>query len=128
MLPKVTRRATSARILIETKDGAQALKPRAIRVTVQIQGPRARTTVDYVFENEHDRRLEGTFFQTLPADASPAGFAMFDQSHPVKSDAFFKSQRMLPRLKGAAHLKDLRLIARPSLGVRWTGAGPKKPW
>jgi tetratricopeptide (TPR) repeat protein len=98
VLPQVARRESAARILIETESGAKALVPRAIRVMVEVQGPRARTVVDYVFENPHDRRLEGTFFHPLPADASPAHFAMFDGTARVTSDAFLTSNRLLPSL------------------------------
>ncbi len=48
-----------------------------LRVTVTVEGPRARTVVDHVFYNPHDRRLEGTFEYPLPTGASPAHFAMY---------------------------------------------------
>jgi tetratricopeptide (TPR) repeat protein len=96
VLAKVAHKKTAARILIETEAGMKALVPRAIRTTVRIQGARARTVIDYVFENPHDRRLEGTFFQPLPADASPAGFSMFDGTARIESEAFFRSRTLLP--------------------------------
>ncbi len=49
----------------------------SLQVTVTIEGPRARTLVDHVFHNPHDRQLEGTFEYPLPTGASPSYFAMF---------------------------------------------------
>jgi von Willebrand factor type A domain/Vault protein inter-alpha-trypsin domain len=48
-----------------------------MHVTVTIEGPRARTLVDHVFRNPHDRQLEGAFEYPLPTGASPSYFAMF---------------------------------------------------
>jgi hypothetical protein len=49
----------------------------SMQVTVTIDGPRARTVVDHVFRNPHERQLEGTFEYPLPTGASPSYFAMF---------------------------------------------------
>jgi Flp pilus assembly protein TadD len=49
----------------------------SLHVTATVEGPRARTVVDHVFRNPHDRRLEGTFEYPLPIGASPSYFAMF---------------------------------------------------
>jgi tetratricopeptide (TPR) repeat protein len=49
----------------------------SLQVTTTIEGPRARTVVDHIFRNPHDRQLEGTFEYPLPSGASPAYFAMF---------------------------------------------------
>jgi hypothetical protein len=49
----------------------------SLQVSVTIEGPRARTVVDHVFRNPHDRQLEGTFEYPLPSGASPCYFAMF---------------------------------------------------
>ena len=38
---------------------------------------RARTTVDHIFRNPHDKQLEGTFEYPVPTGASPSYFAMF---------------------------------------------------
>ncbi|MBY0228541.1 MAG: hypothetical protein K2W96_04595, partial [Gemmataceae bacterium] len=46
-------------------------------MSVQLDGARARTLVDHVFRNPHDRQLEGTFEYPLPAGASPSYYAMF---------------------------------------------------
>src|SRR5262249_26426678 len=44
---------------------------------VQVEGARARTLVDHVFRNPHDKQLEGTFEYPLPTGASPSYYAMF---------------------------------------------------
>jgi hypothetical protein len=49
----------------------------SIQVNVTVEGPRARTVVDHIFRNPHDRQLEGTFEYPLPTGASPSYFAMF---------------------------------------------------
>jgi hypothetical protein len=54
-----------------------ALELVSLNVSVTIEGPRARTVVDHIFRNPHDRQLEGTFEYPLPSGASPSYFAMF---------------------------------------------------
>src|SRR5207302_2563343 len=49
----------------------------SLNVTVTVEGPRARTVVDHIFRNPHDRVLEGTFEYPLPTGASASYFAMF---------------------------------------------------
>jgi hypothetical protein len=49
----------------------------SLHVSVTVEGPRARTIVDHVFRNPHNRQLEGTFEYPLPSGASPSYFAMF---------------------------------------------------
>jgi tetratricopeptide (TPR) repeat protein len=76
--PQVWRRRagppTFARVYVG--DG-NALELVSLQVSVTVEGPRARTVVDHVFRNPHDRQLEGTFEYPLPAGASPSYFAMF---------------------------------------------------
>jgi hypothetical protein len=76
--PKVWRRGagrpTFARVYVG--DGT-SLDLVSMQVSVTVEGPRARTVVDHVFRNPHDRRLEGTFEYPLPTGASPSYFAMF---------------------------------------------------
>ncbi|HEV3257912.1 MAG TPA: VIT domain-containing protein [Gemmataceae bacterium] len=67
-------RPTFARVYVG--DG-NALELVSLQVTVTIEGPRARTVVDHIFRNPHDRQLEGTFEYPLPTGASPSYFAMF---------------------------------------------------
>jgi hypothetical protein len=68
------RRPTFARVYVG--DG-NSLELVSIRVSVVVHGPRARTTVDHIFRNPHDKQLEGTFEYPLPTGASPSYFAMF---------------------------------------------------
>ena len=44
----------------------------SLHVTTTVEGPRARTVVDHVFRNPHDKVLEGTFEYPLPSGASPS--------------------------------------------------------
>jgi hypothetical protein len=68
------RRPTFARVYVG--DG-NSLELVSLHVTVTVEGPRARTLVDHIFRNPHDRQLEGTFEYPLPSGASPSYFAMF---------------------------------------------------
>lgn len=79
----------------------ESLIPRAYRIQVAIDGPRARTTVEYVFENPHDRALEGTFRYALPRGATPAAFGMFRGAPEV--DAVSSTGRLLPALDAASN-------------------------
>ena len=67
-------RPTFARVYIG--DG-NSLELVSLHVSVTIEGPRARTVVDHIFRNPHNRQLEGTFEYPLPTGASPSYFAMF---------------------------------------------------
>ncbi len=57
--------------------GGASLELRKVRVSVNVEGLRARTVVDHVFYNPHDRALEGTFHYPLPPEASISSYAMF---------------------------------------------------
>ncbi len=65
---------TFARVYVGDKNSLELV---SMRVTVTVEGPRARTVVDHVFRNPHDKQLEGTFEYPLPSGASPSYFAMF---------------------------------------------------
>jgi hypothetical protein len=67
-------RPTFARVYVGDKTSLELV---SLHVSVSIEGPRARTLVDHVFRNPHDRVLEGTFEYPLPAGASPSYYAMF---------------------------------------------------
>jgi hypothetical protein len=71
---KSVARPSFARVYVG--DG-NSLELVSLHVTVTVEGPRARTLVDHVFRNPHDRQLEGTFEYPLPTGASPSYFAMF---------------------------------------------------
>jgi tetratricopeptide (TPR) repeat protein len=68
------QRPTFARVYV---GGGNSLELVSLQVTVTVEGPRARTVVDHIFRNPHDRQLEGTFEYPLPTGASPSYFAMF---------------------------------------------------
>jgi hypothetical protein len=68
------RRPAFARVYV---GGGNSLELVSLQVSVSIEGPRARTLVDHIFRNPHDRQLEGTFEYPLPTGASPSYFAMF---------------------------------------------------
>jgi hypothetical protein len=65
---------TMARVYVG--DG-NSLELVSLQVTTTVEGPRARTVVDHIFKNPHDKQLEGTFEYPLPTGASPSYFAMF---------------------------------------------------
>lgn len=68
------QRPTFARVYVGSGNSLELV---SIQVTTTIEGPRARTVVDHIFRNPHDKRLEGTFEYPLPTGASPSYFAMF---------------------------------------------------
>jgi hypothetical protein len=68
------RRPTVARVYLGDKNTLMLI---SLQVTVSVDGPRARTVVDHIFYNPHDRQLEGTFEYPLPTGSSPSYFAMF---------------------------------------------------
>lgn len=116
--PLMDRAVASPRLgKVVFRDEAGQFKPlpiRALRTLVYVEGPRARTVVDYVVENPHPRMLEGSLRYPLPQDASPAffgtfqGSVAFDPLHP-KADA---ATRVLPALlDDAAATASLSAIA-----------------
>ncbi|MHC4920738.1 MAG: VIT domain-containing protein [Planctomycetota bacterium] len=60
-----------------------------MRVTVTIEGARARTVVDHIFRNPHEKQLEGTFEYPLPASAAASYFAMFLTARQEEIPEFF---------------------------------------
>jgi hypothetical protein len=68
------QRPTIARVYVGDNNSLELV---SLQVTVTVEGPRARTLVDHIFRNPHDRRLEGTFEYPLPTGARPSYFAMF---------------------------------------------------
>jgi hypothetical protein len=76
--PKVWKRdaarPTVARVYVGDSNSLELV---SMHVSVHVEGPRARTVVDHVFRNPHDKQLEGTFEYPVPAGASPSYYAMF---------------------------------------------------
>ncbi|MCB9630048.1 MAG: VWA domain-containing protein [Sandaracinaceae bacterium] len=76
--PQTWRRASGAqRFATVSLGGGNTLELRDVRVRVHVEGFRARTVVDHIFYNPHERTLEGTFRYALPPEASVSSYAMF---------------------------------------------------
>ncbi|HSA23297.1 MAG TPA: VIT and VWA domain-containing protein, partial [Myxococcota bacterium] len=87
------------KVLVRNEEGKLVpLELRELRVVAYLQGPRARTVVDAVFENRAERAIEGTFYFPLPAESAPVGFAMFAGGIPADAARLFAGGRSLPRL------------------------------
>jgi len=69
--------------------GGNSLELERMRVTVRIEGARARTVVDHIFRNPHGKPLEGTFEYPLPAGASVCYYAMFLNDSRTEIPDFF---------------------------------------
>lgn len=76
-VPYVWKRDVQRPTVARVYGGGLALQLVSLQVTVVVEGPRARTLVDHIFRNPHDRALEGTFEYPLPLGACPSYFALF---------------------------------------------------
>nr|WP_242544397.1 VIT domain-containing protein [Corallococcus sp. NCSPR001] len=124
VLPRVEAAPRAAKVLVMGDDGRyQPLKARAVRVVTYIQGARARTVVDHLFENDSGRSLEGTFYYPLPGGATVAGFALYSGAVAVDTPSLFQSPDLLPPL-GDAPAEPERLSASAPPSVR----GAKRSW
>jgi tetratricopeptide (TPR) repeat protein len=124
VLPKVEAAPRAAKVLVMDASGRyQPLKTRAVRVVTYIQGARARTVVDHLFENDTSRALEGTFYYPLPGGATVAGFAMYSGAVAVDTPSLFQSSELLPPLgEGSAKAEELGAAAPPG------PPGAKRSW
>jgi hypothetical protein len=101
--PLVWRRDVSRPTLARVYVGdSKSLELVNLHVTVTLEGPRARTVVDHVFRNPHDRQLEGTFEYPLPSGASPSYFAMFPGKSQERMPPTFAPGGDAPPLPAAA--------------------------
>ncbi|MFP2896394.1 VIT domain-containing protein, partial [Corallococcus sp. 4LFB] len=124
VLPRVEAAPRAAKVLVMSDDGRyQPLKARAVRVVTYIQGSRARTVVDHLFENDTGRSLEGTFYYPLPGGATVAGFALYSGSVTVDTPSLFQSPDLLPPL-GDDSTESERLAASAPPAAR----GSKRSW
>ncbi|MFL5352852.1 DUF2135 domain-containing protein [Archangium sp.] len=115
VLPKVESAPRMAKVLVQDEQGRyQPLTARAVRVVTYIQGARARTVVDYLFENDTSRSLEGTFYYPLPGGATVAGFALYSGAVEVDSPSLFQSPELLPPLGDSSRAEELEAAAPPS--------------
>lgn len=87
--PVFRRSATAPRFASVSLGGGQTLELQRMRVSVVIEGFRARTIVDHIFYNPHDRAVEGTFHYPLPPEASLSSYAMFVGARQDRPLAFF---------------------------------------
>jgi hypothetical protein len=95
------QRPTFARVYL---GGGDSLELVSLQVSVTVEGPRARTVVDHIFHNPHDRQLEGTFEYPLPTGASVSYFGMFQGQNRPNVPQPFGQQGQAPPLPGnAAH-------------------------
>lgn len=124
VLPRVEAAPRAAKVLVMGDDGRyQPLKARAVRVVTYIQGARARTVVDHLFENDSGRSLEGTFYYPLPGGATVAGFALYSGAVAVDTPSLFQSPDLLPPLgDDSEELEWLAASAPPS------PRGAKRSW
>jgi predicted small secreted protein len=124
VLPKVEAAPRAAKVLVMDEAGRyQPLKTRAVRVVTYIQGARARTVVDHLFENDTNRNLEGTFYYPLPGGAAVAGFALYSGSVAVNAPSLFQASDLLPPLgDDSARVEELGASAPPS------PKGAKRSW
>jgi tetratricopeptide (TPR) repeat protein len=108
------RQPTLARVYVGDRESLELV---SLHVTVTVEGPRARTVVDHVFRNPHDRRLEGTFEYPLPTGASASYFAMFlGQSRDAMPPRFGRAdapplpEQALARLTPAELVKQVNTL------------------
>lgn len=80
--------------------GDKKLELQAMRITVQVEGLRARTLVDHIFHNPYAKVTEGKFRYALPADATVSYYAMFGGGAAVKP-TFFGDDDKLKGLSAA---------------------------
>jgi tetratricopeptide (TPR) repeat protein len=71
----------SSRVMVGDRE---QLALRSMQTTVTIDGFRARVVIDYLYANELDRQLEGTFQLRLPEEASPFFFAFGETSYGAR--------------------------------------------
>ena len=92
--------------------GKNYLILKKMRVTVSVEGLRARTVIDHIYYNPFGRQLQGTFKYTLPSKASVSYYAMF-----------IGRRRRIPRFFGGKIRREMRrrLVGMaPQLMVRKT--------
>jgi len=138
----------SSRVMVGDRE---QLALRSMQTRVTIDGFRARVVIDYLYANEHEGMLEGTFQLRLPEDASPYFFAFGETSYgagETQTQAMTiatspddsnepqqlmvqrqsqwrapKEARMVPREQAAIAYGDtVRVRVDPAL-MEWAGAG-----
>ncbi len=129
-----------------TVGGDRELPLKGVHANVRVDGFRARVVLDCFFENDTDRRLEGTFQLRMPDGASPHFLAFgetriratlhaalqkgapsvdIDTLMGSRADSWSnpKEARMVPRRQAAeAYKRVVRRRVDPAL-MEWAGAG-----
>jgi tetratricopeptide (TPR) repeat protein len=136
----------SSRVMVGDRD---ELALRSMQTRVRIDGFRARVVIDYLYANDRDQQLEGTFQLRLPEEASPYFFAFGETGYAAseprpaliatdrettadpgelmqqRKAAWLapREARMVPREKAQiAYGETVRRRVDPAL-VEWAGAG-----
>lgn len=130
-LPIMERAVESPRLgKVVFRDETGRFKPlpiKALRTIVYVEGPRARTVVDYVVENPFDRTLEGSLRYPLPQDASPAFFGTFQAAIPFDAVKLAKGSVLPPLSDDAAVTAQLGAITPASgAGLDWQTFRPAR--
>jgi hypothetical protein len=73
--------ANSSRVMVGDRE---QLTLRSMQTNVAIDGFRARVVIDYLYENQLARQLEGTFQLRLPEEASPFFFAFGETEYAAR--------------------------------------------
>ena len=87
-----------------------------MRVSVRIEGLRARTIIDHIYYNPYGRTLQGTFKYTLPSDASVSYYAMFIGRRRRRNPRFFSA-------KGPSRRRLIRMSPK-----RMARLSPRRDW
>jgi tetratricopeptide (TPR) repeat protein len=139
----------SSRVMVGDRE---ELALRSMQTQVTIDGFRARVVIDYLYANDRDHQLEGTFQLRLPDDASPYFFAFGETRYEASTTKSTrpmliaaaggesgdpreliaerqaawlapKEARMVPREKAVfAYGQTVRRRVDPAI-VEWAGAG-----
>lgn len=116
--PQVWQRSKTNTVLSKVSvGGGKYLILNKMRVSVYVEGLRARTVIDHIYFNPHNRTLQGTFKYTLPAGASISYYSMFVGQQRRRTPRFFSSKGG-PQPRRLAEMQPAQ-IARLS---------PKKEW
>lgn len=96
--PQVWQRSKSNTVLSKVSvGGGKYLTLQKMRVSVSVEGLRARTVIDHIYYNPHGRTLQGTFKYTLPAGASISYYSMFVGRQRQRTPQFFSGKGPQPR-------------------------------
>jgi hypothetical protein len=121
----------SSRVMV---GDTEQLALRSMQTHVTIDGFRARVVIDYLYANELDRQLEGTFQLRLPEEASPYFFAFgatqFGARDPqtpamtiatsAEASASEPARLMVQRQTNWIEAKEARMVPRETAVIAYT--------